>query len=134
MRVLLDTNVFVAALLRSASCRSILESLRDGAFTLITSDPLINELVSVLGRAKFADSISSDDIRELLELIRREGRFVTPKSSPVAIRDPNDRLVLNCLYAADWLVTGDHDLQVLLRVGPSTILSPQAFLSRLAKR
>lgn len=133
MRVLLDTNVFVAALLRSASCREILEALRDGAFTLITAEVLVAELLDVLSRLKFSGRISADECAEVLDLIRRDGSFVVPRRSPVAVRDADDRPVLGCAYAADLLVTGDHDLQVLKRVGPAAILSPRAFLSSWLK-
>ena len=133
MRVLIDTNVFVAALLRSASCRAIFEGFRDGVFTLVTSEALISEIAQVLSRPKFAGRISPEDRRELLELLRRDGEVVAPRSSPVAVRDAKDRLVLNSLYAADMLVTGDHDLQVLGRVETTTILSPRAFLAWLSR-
>ena len=131
MRVLLDTNVFVSSLLRAGSPHAILEALRDGAFTLVTAEPLLNELTHVLGRPKFSDRVSPDDCRRLLELIRRDGRFVVPRRSTAMVRDPKDRPVLDCLYAADVLVSGDHDLQVLKRVGTTVILSPSAFLSQL---
>ena len=127
MRVLVDTNVFVAALLRSASCRAIVEALRDGAFTLITAEALVDELSDVSRRPKFFGSISHDDIEELLALIRRDGCFVTPRRSSIAVRDPDDRPILDCVYAADCLVSGDHDLQVLGRVGSTAILSPTTF-------
>jgi len=134
MRVLIDTNVFVAALLRSVSCRAILEAFRDGRFTLITSEALLAELTDVLGRPKFSGGVSPDDCRDVLKLIRREGTFVAPKESSVAVRDVKDRPVVNCLYAADVLVTGDHDLHVLGRVEKTEILFPSQFLSRLGKR
>jgi putative PIN family toxin of toxin-antitoxin system len=133
MRALVDTNVFVAALLRSASCRAILEALRDRSFTLITSEPLLRELSSVLGRPKFAGSISAADRRELLDLVRREGRIVPPRRPSIDIRDPNDRPVLDCAYAADALVTGDRDLLVLGAVGKTAVLPPATFLARLAR-
>ena len=131
MRVLLDTNVFVSSLLRAGSSHAILEALRDEAFTLITAEPLVNELTRVLGRSKFSDRVSPNDCRRLLELIRRDGCFVVPRRSTAMVRDPKDRAVLDCLYAADVLVSGDHDLQVLKRVGTTVILSPSAFLSQL---
>ena len=133
MRVLLDTNGFVSSLLRFGSPHAILESLRDGAFTLITSEPLVSELIQVLGRSKFADRISPEDRHTLLELIRRDGCFVLPKRSTTPVRDPNDRHVLDCLYAADVLVSGDRDLQVLKWVGTTVILSPAAFLAQLKR-
>jgi len=136
MRVLLDANVFVAALLRSkssrvGSCRTILEAFRDGAFTLITAKVLVAELSQVLSRPKFFDLIAPKDVGSLLELIHRDGVFVVPQPSSLAIRDPKDRPVVNCLYAADVLVTGDHDLQILKRVDKTAIMSPAAFLTWL---
>ena len=133
MRALIDTNVFVSALMGSASCRAILEGFRDGVFTRVTSEELLSEVAQVLSRRKFSGRISPEDRRELLELLRRDGELVAPRSSPVAVRDAKDRVVLNSLYAADMLVTGDHDLQVLGRVETATILSPRAFLAWLSR-
>ena len=139
MRVLLDANVFVAALLRSrtarvGSCRAILEAFRDGQFSLITAEPLVDELVQVLGRPKFNDRISPEDRRNLLELVRTDGEFVVPRRSALLVRDPKDRPVLECAYAADLLVSGDHDLQVLGSIGSTSVLSPSAFLALLKSR
>jgi len=128
---LVDTNVLVAALLRSSSCRAILEGVRDGAFALVTSDGLLSECAEVSARPKFAGRIAPEDRRALLELLHRDGEVVAPRSSSVAVRDAKDRLVLNCAYAADVLVTGDHNLQVLKRVETATIMSPTAFLAKL---
>ena len=134
MRVLIDSNVFVSALLRSASCRGIVEALRDGAFTLITSAALVDELAAVVERPKFSERISPEDRRNLLALIREEGRLVLPKRSTVPIRDPKDRPVLECAYAAELLVTGDHDLLVLGRIGTTRVLTPGELLALLEGR
>lgn len=132
MRVLLDTNVFVSALLRTGSSRAIVEALRDGAFTLITSEALVAEIAEVIARPKFSAAISADDRRELLALITRDAHFVTPHPVTLHVRDPKDRLVLACAYAADILVSGDHDLQVLRVIGTTEVLSPSRFLAKLS--
>lgn len=134
MRVVIDTNVFVSSLLRSGSCRAILEVLRNEAFTLVTSEPLIGELTLVLSRPKFAGCFGPEDCRELLDLIHHQGNVVEPRSTPIAVRDVKDRPVLECLYAADLLVSGDKDLQVLTRVGTTAILSPAMFVALLKTR
>ena len=134
MRAVLDTNVFLAALLHSASCRAILEALRDSAFSLVTSEALMAELMDVLARPKFAGRLSADDRRELIELVRREGHSVKPRRIALAVRDAGDRLVLECAYAADCVVSGDHDLQALKYIGSARVVSPALFLSLLSHR
>ena len=51
MRAVLDTNVFVSAVIGPRSrVGPVLDQFRSGAFTLIYSAPLLAELRDVLGR------------------------------------------------------------------------------------
>ncbi len=53
LKLVLDTNVFVSALLkRSGVPGQILQARRDGRFDLLVSDPLYEELSDVLRRRK----------------------------------------------------------------------------------
>jgi len=58
MRLVLDTNVVVSALLWKCKPRRLLRAVAFGGFELVTSDPLLAELADVLSRGKFKKKIS----------------------------------------------------------------------------
>jgi uncharacterized protein len=54
VRAVIDTNVLIAGLLWRGPTHALLEHVRDGAVSLISSPTLLAELTEVLGHAKFA--------------------------------------------------------------------------------
>lgn len=130
MIVVLDTNVFVAAMVAKGLCHEVV--VRGlGSCTVATSQPLLDELDHTL-RAKFTPGPAST---AFLEQLRLRVRIVepTPLRSP-ACRDADDDVVLATAVAAGAavIVTGDQDLLVIGRYNHIDIVSPREFLSRLS--
>ncbi len=93
MRAVIDTGVFVSALIRKqGTTGDVLRALRDGRFTAIYTTDIVVEIIDVLGRAKFRMkyNIEPDDITILVNLIRLRGELVTPTQKITACRDPKD--------------------------------------------
>ena len=78
MRAVIDTNVLLSALLWGGTPRALLEHVRNGTVTLISSQALLAELARVLERPKFdvillrtntprAQSLA--EVRQLAEVI-----------------------------------------------------------------
>ena len=134
MKVVLDTNVMVSALLKRDSIPArILTAVWDGQLQLLSSAPLLEELLRVLGYPKIRKRLlaASIDIDQFLELLPFFVTEVVPDDGFAPMpRDPADRMVLATLIAgsADWLVTGDEDLLALADQFP--ILTPTAFVER----
>ena len=136
MRAVIDTGVFVSALIRrQGTTGDVLSSLRDGRFTAIYTTDILVEIIDVLGRAKFRTKyhIEPDDITALVNLIRLRGELVTPTQKITACRDPRDDKFLEAALAAqtDCIVSGDADLLVLTPFQDIPILRPAEFLARL---
>lgn len=115
-RAVLDTNILVSALIapRGTPAR-IVQAWRDGAFELITSPPLLEELREALHRPKIARRyhLSPKDIHDLLSLLANATTLVTGTASVSEIlSDPDDAPVPACAVEghADHIVTGDDDL------------------------
>ena len=129
MRVVLDTNVFIAAVVADGLCRDLVR-VRVLPNTLITSEPLLHELRTI-SRAKFAvDPVELP----LLEQLNEEAEIVTPAELRGGIcRDEDDDVVLATALAgkADVIVTGDEDLLLLKKFRGIEILSPRQFLKLL---
>ncbi|MCJ7592309.1 MAG: putative toxin-antitoxin system toxin component, PIN family [Woeseiaceae bacterium] len=134
MKVVLDTNVLVSALLKRDSVPGqILQAVWDGTLDLVLSEPLLAELRAVLDYPKIRKRLVANAIdRELfLELLPFFTIQVDLAGTKVPRpRDAADQMVLATLVAgqAEWLVTGDADLLVLADQFP--ILTPAAFVAR----
>ena len=135
--VVLDSNIFVAALLKSASCREILSEWRKGSFVVAVSPALRRELTRVLKRPKFRHRISPVDREELLAFIAATALTVRPvRLRHPLCRDPSDDKVFACAFAAgaSCIVSGDADVFAVAPIGGLRILSPREFLTWLARR
>lgn len=130
-RAVLDTNVFVSALLGNGPPARIYEAFAHEAFWLVTSKALLAEIAEVLLRPTLR--IPPDDVKSAFRLLQRRALIIRPTHHITACRDPKDNLVLECAAsgAARWLVTGDHDLLALHPFHGIRIVSPAAFLKTL---
>lgn len=133
MRVVLDTNVLIAAFVARGQCHELLEHAAR-AHHLLTSEALLTEL-----RDKLAGKLgaSADTVQRTLDLLRSRMTVVaiSPLPAPVC-RDPDDDRVLATAVAAraDCLVTGDADLLVLDRYDGIPIVRPADFWALEARR
>lgn len=136
MRVVLDTNVIVSALLWGGPPRAILRAARDGRVELVTCPAFLDELQDVLSRPKFAERLSRANVNtaELVHGFGALASIVAPATiEPVVAADPDDDVVLACAVAADagWICSGDRHLLDLGIYGEIAIVSAAEFLLQL---
>lgn len=115
MRLVLDTNVIVSALLRSASLpRQVVEVARRD-HTILISGPTLNETIGVLRRPKLAPYINIAERDAFLQIFSDESEFVIITDDIDACRDPGDNKFLELAVSgkADYIITGDADLLTL---------------------
>lgn len=130
MRVMLDTNVLISALLFPSARMNRLFEVIVIDHTLVISSYVIEELHKVVER-KFPGKV--DVIENLLSRMSYELVY-TPKNitgSLVSIRDAKDYPVIYTaiMEAVDVLITGDKDFEELGLDKPE-ILTPNGFLER----
>jgi putative PIN family toxin of toxin-antitoxin system len=127
-RVVLDSNVFVSAIVWGGNPEKILNLWLRGKFDLFISPEILLETLDVL--AKF--QVSSRLIEQIKNLIEIHGQRLIPKSNFKICRDLGDNKFLNLCFdcQADYLVTGDKDLLALKRFKKTKILKPKEFLKR----
>lgn len=130
-RAVLDTNILISALLKSKNCEAILEALKQGTFSLVTSEDLIAEFDIVSDDPKFG--FDEEDKRNMQGTVRDAAELVEPQEEITTCRDPYDNLVLECAAAGkpDCIVSGDKDLLVLKEFRGIPIIKPKAFLDWL---
>lgn len=111
MRIVLDTNIYIAAALHDSFSALIVEILaEDPDFIIIISEEILNELEEKL-RNKFKwleedINLYLTSTKKICKLVKIEGHVT------VVTRDPKDNKILECAIAgeADLIVTLDQDL------------------------
>ena len=129
MRVVLDTNVVISALLFGGIPRKVLERGLREEIVLLFSEEMLNELRGVLERPKF--SFDPGPVRAIVRQMVHCGEMVTPAVRIEEIReDPADNRILECAVAgdADCIVSGDTHLTDLERYSGIRILTASQFL------
>lgn len=130
LKVVIDTNVLVSALLKDNSPPAfILALLRKRKMTLCLSKSIFEEYRAVLNREKFRH-ISSAAAPLLLSLKKR-ALLVEPKFRiDVITDDPADNKFLECAQAAraDFLITGNTKHFLFKKYQATRIVSPKEFI------
>ena len=130
MRVVFDTNVFVAAFAADGLCAKLLRRANKHEFVLLVCPVILEEFQGALEKKLDA---TEEEIGKALALLR-EVSVMTGEAPPEAkptriVRDPDDDLILFCAVKADadFLVTGDTDLLAIGEHGKIKILDPRGF-------
>jgi putative PIN family toxin of toxin-antitoxin system len=133
MRVVLDTNVLVSALLVESSLPArLLSHWRQGRFALLTAAPQLDELARVTRypkiRARLKPALAGRLINNL-----REVAVVVKTLPPVEVSpDPYENYLLSIALGgeADYLVTGDKpDLLALENHAGTNIVTVRDFMT-----
>ena len=138
LRVVLDTNVFVSSLLSTQGLPAqVLHAWREGRYMLVTSPPIIAEIVEVLESPRISKKylIGQEDIEHLVDLLKTDtilvpGRAAVKGSVP---QDPRDEIFLACAIdaKADCIVSGDRHLLDLRTYRGIPILRVKEFAEKL---
>ena len=110
MRVVLDTNIIVSALLAPAGKpAAIIGIWLDGNFTLLTCAAQVDELRATLQKPRVAERIKPHKAGRLVNRVRKlaENIDALPKVERSADPDDDYLLALSEAGQADYLVTGD---------------------------
>jgi putative PIN family toxin of toxin-antitoxin system len=108
VRIVLDTNVLVSALLTPQGLPAqILLLALAGDLTLLFDERILEEYREVLHRPRFA--IPRDQLAEILEQLEADGELVATTPVTAALPDPDDRPFIEVAMSgrADALVTGN---------------------------
>jgi putative PIN family toxin of toxin-antitoxin system len=134
MRLILDTNVLLSALLSPLGAPAkLLDAWERKMFTLVASDVLIEELRDVAARPYFRSRLRAS-AAELLAAGLRDFSFYCRDlpSGPIA-PDPKDSYLLALAEAsqAEFLVTGDKELLLLQNHESTRIVTPAVMINTL---
>ena len=130
MRVVLDSNVIIAAYATHGLCHSLFELCLSG-HTLVISQDILDEVSD-----KLQDKIQVPPkiVKEILSFLKKNAVLEQPASLPSGIcRDPDDLKILGLAVGshADCLVSGDKDLLAIGQIQGVAIVTPREFYARL---
>ena len=135
MRILLDTNVLVAAFATRGFCHDILQLVL-AEHRLLVGETVLQELERIL-----ADKLGvpEEHVREVVGFVREHAEVVAPvEPAPWPDADPDDRWIAASAISgrADILVTGDKDLLEAAPGEDLRVVSPRGLweLLRSARR
>jgi hypothetical protein len=128
-RIVIDTNLWVSYFLGRQTKERLKQILFDDRLRILISMALMEEVSLVLNRPKFRKYFSASDSEELQELIHLRSELIDSHSLIALSRDQKDDFILALCQdgEADFLLTGDADLQVLNPFGKTQILSITEF-------
>ena len=107
-RIVLDTNVLVAAMLTSGGAPSLaLQLILQGDARLLVDNRILGEYDEVTSREKFA--FDSAKRRDLLQFLTAVSEHVASRPLRLALPDPEDRMFVEVAVhgRADLMVTGN---------------------------
>ena len=134
LRVVLDTNVLVSAIISDGKSRELLKKGIARQYLIVTSDLILAELVSVLRRPKF--KTSEDEVHRIIIALIRTAAVVSVKTRIKVVKgDPKDDMIIETAVDGDaeMIVSGDSHLIALKTFGEIKIVTVEEMLTCLSR-
>jgi uncharacterized protein len=135
LRVVLDTNVLVSAIISDGKPRELFRKGITKEFCIITSDLLLRELAAVLRRPKF--KTDENEIHRIILALMQAAEVVEVVSKfNMVEEDPKDDMIVETAYdgKADFVVSGDSHLLALNSFRDIKIISVKRMLACLEEK
>jgi putative PIN family toxin of toxin-antitoxin system len=129
IRVVLDTNILLSALLFKGRLSRIVDLWKEGAIKPFFSRETFEEFRTALGYPKF--SLKAHEVKAILEETLPYFEVVGSKEKISGVcKDPDDDKFISCALAAsaEYIVSGDKDLCSLKKYHSVKIISGMKFL------
>lgn len=112
MRVVIDTNVFISAVLFKGEASRLVNLWQSNKFTFLISGEILKEYIRVLSYPKFQlqevdiKSILEEQLLPFIETVKVKDKYLG------ILKDKDDEKFLNCAYDgnADCIISGDSHL------------------------
>ncbi len=132
MKVILDSNIYIAAFSSRGICSSLFQLCLDRVYIIISEDLLSEVSRNLSKKLKLPD----DKINEIISYLREERTLINYKKLDKRIcRDADDDNILALARdgGVDYIITGDKDLLVLEEFESVPIVDPRGFWDILRK-
>lgn len=128
MRIVLDTNVLVSAMLNpDGAPGAVIRGVLEGRLQLVVDNRIVFEYSDVLARPRFR--LNRESVRTFLDYVEHEAEYATVPPLQADFDDPDDLPVYEVAVGASvpYLVTGNS------RHFPSNpmVMSPREFIQTI---
>lgn len=134
MKVVLDTNVFISGIFwETTASAQIIESWKQGKFTLVSSLAIVQELVETL--REFRIQLGEELIRSWETIVIENSFIVEPAVRVTVVRDdPSDNKFFEAAVAggAELIISQDRHLLKIGEYQHVKVVLPQEFLKMMA--
>jgi putative PIN family toxin of toxin-antitoxin system len=136
IRVVLDTNVVISALIKPGSIpESVFEiALSHPRVQLCLSKDIVGEYKAVLAYGKFKKYLHKDNIAQALRTIKQSAVLIEPRTVGIPkLVDPDDEKFLACAVTARaaYLITGNTKHFPQSSFGSVQIITPRDFYDKM---
>lgn len=141
IRAVIDTNLFISGFFaEQGRSYQIQELWIAGAFQLVVSEKILEEIKSTLGKPSIQKKLLGSDTEpdELIELIREKASLVTGDlyETDKIKKDYTDNKFLACALEAkaDYIVSGDRHLLELKHFHGTQIIDARTFVKKVTDK
>ena len=133
MKVVLDTNVWLSAIVWRGEATKIIDARINREVEIIITKEILSEIVDILNRTRFKEFIENkqEKIEDLIRVILSISTFIETKTKlDVVKKDPKDNIILEAGLDAkvDYLISYDDHLINMIEFNRIKILTPTEFL------
>ena len=134
MRIVLDTNIYVSALISAKGHPAmIVRWWLEGAYDVLLSQPIRDEVLRVTAYERIQKKYANvrENRLEFAALLAEQAVWVQPEMTIDAVEaDESDNRYVECAVAgeAGYIITGDDHLLALGEYAGIRILTPAAFV------
>lgn len=129
MKVVIDTNVFVAGVFFTGPPHQILRAWRDGKIDVVLSEEILEEYKRV--GDKLAGRFPGVDLNPFLNLLTMKAEIINAPDLPRPVcDDPDDDKFLACAVASKckMIISGDRHLVKVSGYKGVKVLRPRSFV------
>lgn len=133
MKIVLDSNVLIAAFATRGLCEVILEHCLN-EHEIILSEFILKEVKKNL---KVKIKVPNNIVSDIETFLRSHSNILSPpKLKEKICRDPDDDNILSLAVfsQADFVITGDNDLLVLKSYKKIPIITPRKFADLIRRK
>ncbi len=116
MRIVIDTNCFLAIIPKSSRYRPIFDAYRQKKFDLAISTEILNEYAEI-----FANKMTSEISNNLIELILKQSNTINTEIFyrwELIVQDPDDNKFVDLAISSssDYIITVDNHFNILKEI------------------
>jgi len=111
LRSVVDANIFVSAVLSpDGAGAQVLTAIEEGRIVVVTSEPLLTEIGTVLGRARFRQrGVTAATAAGLVALLLRGSVIVPIEGNLKLCRDPKDDMLIETSIRGNAAILASND-------------------------